>query len=91
MVKFDCHVLGGTAEVKIIEGNPISLPGPGATPFGPTGPIAIIANRVPRIDCTNKMECGLTDSNTGITDWDGCPASVEYEKKGSLEDLPGVD
>jgi len=91
MIKFECPILGSTATVRIIEDRPVNLPIPEATPFTPAPPIANFLIRSPRIDCSNKKECKLTDPNTGETDWGRCPASIAYEESGTLERLPGVN
>lgn len=90
MVQFECPVLEGTATVKIIETESISEPGPDADPCRPPSPLAYIHIGRSTIDCKNKTECGLTNAATGITDWEHCPAQVDFRNKGTLEHLPGT-
>lgn len=91
MFKFDCSVLGDRAEVDIIQEESVTRRGPGPTGLGPPGPIGIMETIPPRIDCRHKFDCGLTDPNTGLTDWDRCPASVEFTARDTLEYLPGIE
>ena len=89
MIQFECCVLDGTARVDIIGGEPIELPVPERPPGAPSAPLGIVGTPRRKIDCKDKVRCGITDPNTGVTDWDRCPAHIEYEKRGTLEHLPG--
>lgn len=90
MVQFDCPILAGTATVKIIRAESVIEPGPEAVPCRPAPAIATVRIGRSTVDCKDKLDCGITDATTGVTDWERCPAHVAMRDRDSLQSLPGA-